>query len=255
MRPDGLEQAETPFLDRLRSEGAFTGSARSVMPSITLPCHMSMLRGVDVTRHGVTTNTYQPPARPVPSLLDVAKEKGRRTGFFYNWEELRDLHATGKLDVSFLYWDCEHAEGDHLVADMTISFLERLDLEVVMVYLGYPDIAGHHDGWMSQPYLDSLTNADGCIARIYGAFERLGLADDTVTLVTSDHGGHGRSHGTDCDEDLLIPWLLHGPGIRAGHALETPVRIYDTCTTLAHILGLPPSPEWDGQVVTEALMA
>jgi arylsulfatase A-like enzyme len=79
------------------------------------------------------------------------------------------------------------------------------------------------------------------------------VLDETVTLVVSDHGGHGRSHGTDCDEDMTIPWILHGPGVRPGTALDGGIRIYDTCPTLAHLLGLPASPAWDGRVVDEAL--
>jgi arylsulfatase A-like enzyme len=79
------------------------------------------------------------------------------------------------------------------------------------------------------------------------------VGEDTVVLVQSDHGGHGRSHGTDMDEDMLIPWLLAGPGVRRGQTLDGEVRIYDTCVTLAHLLGVPLAPEWDGRVVTEAL--
>ena len=46
MRPDGMVQAQTPVIDRLRSEGAHTLTARTVMPSMTLPCHMSRFFGV-----------------------------------------------------------------------------------------------------------------------------------------------------------------------------------------------------------------
>src|SRR3712207_7396850 len=54
--------------------------------------------------------------------------------------------------------------------------------------------------------------------------ERLGRVEDTVTLVLSDHGGHERTHGTDMDEDMLIPWVLHGPGVRSGYAIRSEER-------------------------------
>src|SRR5260370_1564193 len=69
VRPDAIEQAETPTLDRLKRQGAWTGRARTEMPSVTLPCHQSMLRGVPVTRHRITSNQFQPLARPVPTLF------------------------------------------------------------------------------------------------------------------------------------------------------------------------------------------
>lgn len=253
VRPDAIHAAHTPTIDRLAREGAFSWTARTVMPSCTLPCHTSMLRGVDTPRHGITTNTFQPLVRPVPSLIDAASDHGLTTGFFYNWEELRDLAAPGKLTVSGMYYDCKSAEGDQHIAEMAVTYLHRLDLDLLFVYFGWPDECAHRHGWMSAPYLEAIANADACLGRVFAAIERLGRAEETTTLVLSDHGGHERTHGTEMDEDMLIPWVLHGPGVRSGYAIDGPVRIYDTCVTLAHILGLKPSPEWDGRVVNEAL--
>ena len=46
MRPDGLQQADTPHIDNVFQRGAYTYTARTVMPSGTLPAHTSMFRGV-----------------------------------------------------------------------------------------------------------------------------------------------------------------------------------------------------------------
>src|SRR5437870_1630495 len=89
MRPDGLQAAHTPAIDSLIARGAHTFSAQTVMPSITLPCHSSLFYGVHPERHGITTNTWHPFARPVPSLIDIMKQALRRkTAMFYNWGEL-----------------------------------------------------------------------------------------------------------------------------------------------------------------------
>ena len=252
VRPDAIHAACTPTIDRLAREGAYTWTARTVMPSSTLPCHTSMLRGVDTARHGITTNVFQPLVRPVPSLIDLAHDQGRRTGFFYNWEQLRDLAAPGKLDVSLLYADCHSADGDRHVAEAAAEYAARIPFDLLFVYFGWPDECAHKYGWMSEPYLEAVSNADACLGHVLAALERLGRAEETVTLVLSDHGGHGRTHGTDMDEDMLIPWVLHGPGVRSGHEIQASVRIYDTCVTLAHVLGLEGCPEWEGRVVLEA---
>jgi predicted AlkP superfamily pyrophosphatase or phosphodiesterase len=255
VRPDAVQAAETPTIDRLAREGASTWSARTVMPSATLPCHTSMLRGVDTARHGITTNTFQPLVRPVPSLIEVAHDQGRRTGFFYNWEPLRDLAAPGKLDVSMMFGDCHSPEGDRHVAELAAHYLARIDFDLLFVYFGWPDECAHLQGWMSEPYLRAVGHADACLGLVLDQVEKLGRADQTTTLVLSDHGGHGRTHGTDCEEDMRIPWVLHGRGVRPGHEIEGPVRIYDACVTLAHILGLPHCREWEGRVVRETLRA
>lgn len=50
MRPDGLEGH--PAVARLMREGSYSLRARTVMPSVTLPCHMSLFHSVDPGRHG-----------------------------------------------------------------------------------------------------------------------------------------------------------------------------------------------------------
>ena len=112
LRPDGLQQASTPHVDRLISQGACTYTARTVMPSSTLPCHTSMFRGVPPQRHGILTNTWVPQVRPIPSLVDVLHQAGKRTAFFYNWEQLRDLADPGSLDRSYYMNNCHEPNGD-----------------------------------------------------------------------------------------------------------------------------------------------
>jgi len=252
MRPDGLQQADTPFVDGLIATGASTMSARTVMPSVTLPCHTSMHRGVDVPRHGITTNTFQPLARPVPSLFDAAKEQGRKTAMFYNWGELRDLMVPWGADVSYLFNDPSTAESDHIVARAAADHIVKNDFDLIFVYLGYTDIAGHDHGWMSSPYIEAIANADRCIEHVMKAFEAKGALANL--LILSDHGGHERSHGTEMDEDMTIPWVLHGPQIRRGLEITDSVRIFDACPTLAELAGLTPAKQWDGRIVREAFV-
>jgi predicted AlkP superfamily pyrophosphatase or phosphodiesterase len=250
VRPDAIEAANTPTLDRLKREGAWTGQARTVMPSVTLPCHTSMLRGVPPERHGITSNTFQPLARPVPSLIDVAHRAKKRTGFFYNWEQLRDLAEPGSLDVAHFRRDCYSAEGDQRIAAVASDHIRRESLDFAFIYYGWTDECAHRNGWMSRPYLDALENADACIEQVLSSVPDLSSA---TVLVQSDHGGHERSHGTDRDDDMLIPWVLWGAGVRQGTSLDGSIRIFDTCPTLAYLLGVTPAPEWEGRVVAEAL--
>ena len=223
------------------------------MPSSTLPCHTSMLRGVDTPRHGITSNTFHPLVRPVPSVIEAAFDQGKKTGFVYNWETLRDLSDPGKLHISLMDRDCYSPDGDARVAEMASFALDRCDLDLLFIYLGWSDECAHRTGWMSQPYLDAIANADRCLARVLEKIDQLGRLSETAILVTSDHGGHERTHGTDCDEDMIVPWILSGAGIKQGHKIAGSVRIYDTCPTLAALLGLKPSEIWDGQVIAEAL--
>ena len=55
MRPDGLIKCKNPYVDELKEIASYTFDARTVFPSVTLPCHMSMFHSVPPERHGTTT--------------------------------------------------------------------------------------------------------------------------------------------------------------------------------------------------------
>lgn len=130
--------------------------------------------------------------------------------------------------------------------------MEEQPFDFLFIYYGHTDDCGHQHGWMSEPYLRAIENADKCIDYVLQACERTGR--ETTVLVQSDHGGHERSHGTDSPEDMTIPWILSGAGVRKGQMLDGNVRIFDTCPTLAAVLGLPHAREWDGRVIEESLI-
>jgi arylsulfatase A-like enzyme len=73
-----------------------------------------------------------------------------------------------------------------------------------------------------------------------------------LIVVTSDHGGIKKGHGGATMDELEIPWIAAGPGVRAGHTLERPVNVYDTAATMADVLGVTPPVAWIGRSVREA---
>ncbi|MEO2006478.1 MAG: alkaline phosphatase family protein [Candidatus Poribacteria bacterium] len=248
MRPDGLQQATTPNADRLVADGASTFSARTVMPSSTLPCHTSLFRGVPSERHGVTSNTWSPPVRPVPSVIDVVHWSGGATASFYNWEQLRDLADPGSLNASFYVDNCGEPDGDIVIAKAAAAHFGNGMPAFSFVYFGRTDIQGHDNGWMTAPYIDAIGTADEALGIVLSAID-----DTTTVILTADHGGHDKTHGTMAPEDMTIPWIIRGPNTPAGHELQTQVQIIDTPATVCALLGIDPSDQWTGTVVSEAI--
>ncbi len=247
MRPDGLAQAPTPTLDRLIANGAASMSARTIMPSITLPCISSLFLGVSPERHGITSNVYTPPARAVPGLIDVLHAAGKRCASFYNWEQLRDLSQPGALEASFFLHDCYTLQGDLALAETAAAWLRRNPVEFAFIYLGYTDTSGHDYGWMTPQYLRAIQNADTCIEQILSVRSPEGLV-----IVASDHGGHAQVHGTDIEEDMTIPIILYGPGVPAGASLPKHLSILDIAPTAARWMGVPAPHEWIGKPIPYA---
>ena len=250
-RPDGIQQADTPNIDSLIARGAYTFNAQSVVPSSTLPCHTSMFRGVTPSRHGITTNTWVPMVRPVPSITESAHAMKKKTAFIYNWEQLRDLAVPGSLDFSYFKENLDDPEGDLTIAQIAAEHLAVEQPDFCFVYLGVVDIVGHRHAWMSAEYIEQIGIADQAIGILLEELDKANLLEHYFILVQSDHGGHGKSHGTDLPEDLTIPWIAAGPKIKQTGEIKGLVRIFDTAPTLAHVLDLPMSEDWEGQPIME----
>jgi predicted AlkP superfamily pyrophosphatase or phosphodiesterase len=255
MRPDGMLQAQAPTMQRMAAEGAAALAAQTVMPAITLPCHVSMFHGLPPSLHGVTTNAWEPfPDGPVPGIVEVVRDARKQAAFFYTWEQLRDLTRPGSLAYShFLDIYYPSAENiDLAIARLAADYLVSARPDFTFIYLGLTDEIGHRYGWMSPEYLQAISVADQAMAHVFARLEKAGMLEGSACLLMADHGGHGHGHGDDCAEDINIPWIITGPGIRRGAALPDTVKIYDTAPTIAALLGLPIPQEWQGRAVTEA---
>lgn len=259
-RPDALAAADAPTIHALADAGFCCWAARTCMPSITMPCFNSMLRGVDTTTHGILENCQREPEVGIPSLLDAAHAADLRTAFIYNWGALRFLHDSFSVDVTASIPDACPAGVDEWVASTTVALLDEADPDVLFVYLGHTDEVGHAEGWMSPEYMAAIAGADRCLKRVLDAFAERGWLENTTICVTADHGGGGDNgefdHGSDDPLDTTIPWILSGAGVRKGAKADISmpqIRVFDTCTTLAYCAGIAHDERWEGRVVAEAL--
>ena len=247
LRPDALAVAHCPNLEALRIRGAATLHASSVMPTSTLPVHVSIFHSVPPTSHRITTNDWMPMAKLIPGLIDVAHAAGMVTASFYNWEPLRNISRPRSLSFSYMRDNYEtKPDGDQVIADEVVRYFSSDRPDFAFVYFGTLDPAGHKYGFTSSGYLAQLERVDSALGTVLGA-----LPADATVLLTSDHGGHDRIHGTDKPEDMIVPWIIAGPGIRRGYEIKTPVSLLDTAPTLARVLGISPHPEWEGRCVDE----
>lgn len=241
MRPDAL--INIPQVQKVIKEAAFTMNATTVMPSVTLPCHMSLFHSVDPSRHGTTTNTYAPQVRPIDGLCEILHKNKKRSAFFYNWEELRDLSRPDSLSISHFCSGHEigHDKANKIVTDTAIRYLSEYNIDFTFLYLGYTDEAGHEYGWMSEQYMSAMKSSWEDIERVLNV-----LPDDYTVIITADHGGHDRIHGTEMAEDMTIPVIIKGEAFSAGEKLEN-VNIKDIAPTIVKLLGVEPAEAWEGR--------
>ncbi len=107
------------------------------------------------------------------------------------------------------------------------------------------DLADTEGDWCeSYPdYLGCVNSLDGNFGRIREELERMGVADNTLIVVTSDHGSHFRTRNSEykraCHEGCVrVPMILHGPGFEGGRVVEELAGLIDLPPTLLAAAGL-----------------
>ncbi len=125
MRPDGLELCKNTYVDELKKIASYTFGARTVFPSVTLPCHMSMFHSVPPERHGILTNTYMPQVKPVNGLFEQIKSAGKTSCMFYGWEPLRDISRPGSLVAAEYMWSYSFEHTDGILTRKAIDYIKK----------------------------------------------------------------------------------------------------------------------------------
>lgn len=242
MRSDGLQQCKNPYVDKLKKIASYSFNARTVFPSVTLPCHMSMFHSVPPERHGILSNTYMPPVRPINGLFEQLKNAEKTSAMYYGWEHLRDISRPGSLKQANYINAYSFEHTDAILTDSALNNIKVAKPDFVFIYMGETDEKGGHDsGWMSDIYLDYISRAIDNVRRVIEETN-----GEYSVIVTADHGGHDRVHGTDMDEDMIIPMFFYGPQFTPGKEL-CDVSILDIAPTIADIMNVPKAKEWEGK--------
>lgn len=248
-----VQQAETPNLDTWLPRGAYTFDAKAEMPTISAECWGSVLHGVQPDKHGLNnekaaTLSY-PSSSPYPSLFRLIREQQpeAKLASFSSWSPINSGIIEENLGVHKV--SLPDAE---LVTSLLAYIEENQDVRLLFLQLDEPDGSGHRYGYGDDcpEYLAAITTCDELIGSVLNQLERLGLMEDSLVILLTDHGGGGEnkySHGSGHPMDRDVFWGCIGPGINSG-LLTAPVTITDTAAITALALGLTLSEQWDAQI-------
>ena len=259
LSPDGVQKAKTPNMDGLMRRGAYTFRARGVMPTSSSPNWASMLMGAGPEQHGVTSNDWRPNKFAVaptavgsggifPTIFGVLREQQPSSviACFHDWGGFGVLFERKALDT------VEDTEGPVNTTKHAVAYFKAKQPNFTFIHLDHIDHAGHKYGHGTAEYYKSVEEADRLIGETLHGLEAAGMLAQTILIVTSDHGGVGKSHGGATMAEIEIPWIIAGPGIVPAKELNSFVNIYDTAATVAHIFGLTAPNCWIAKPVLEA---
>ena len=263
---------DTPNLNYLREQGTSTLKARSTIEGVSGPGWSSILCGQEPIDTGVLDNDWKPfwktkvrnPITPIsgddPFLcVFEAVKKGTnhklRTSAYFNWDWLVHLSDDiGFVDES-VYVEDENLDGDIEITDRTVKAINEKNFGFMFTYLGSLDNMGHAKKFCGPEYVEHITKIDALVGRILNALRQNNLIDSTVIVVTSDHGAspQTQTHGDDKDDNnLLVPFIVFGNGVKKGVEFESTVHIADASATILHGLGIDIPKEWRGKPAKEA---
>jgi predicted AlkP superfamily pyrophosphatase or phosphodiesterase len=257
--PAGIAKADMPVFKQMAKEGAHTWEAYTIVPSLTLPSHTSMLTGVGIQKHQVTWNNYEPKRGlvTVPTIFSLAKKQPLTTAMFVAKEKFRHLVLPDSVD-QFVYPKDITSIG---VAKAFAEHVGKLKPNLCFIHFGEPDAVGHEFGVNSKEKMKAFADSDTALKMLRDAVAKAGLEDSSIFILTADHGGHdfkdkhGKTRGTHGDatpDDVTIPWVAWGKSVKPGFTITAPVVQYDTAATALWLLGVPVPEGFWGRPVTSA---
>jgi arylsulfatase A-like enzyme len=88
---------------------------------------------------------------------------------------------------------------------------------------------------------------DGYAERVYNACVEAGIAEDTLFMITADHGGYGRGHGSDTDEEKWVFVAIKGKTVNKGGTIDR-MQVKDFPAITLRALGIPAHASWMSHV-------
>ena len=252
----GIENSATPTIDSLMLFGSYTLNARGVLPTSSSPNWASMIMGAGPEQHGITSNEWQKdnyilpptvkgPEGIFPTIFSVIKANNRNavTGAVYQWKDFGRLFEKSLVDYD------TSALGENKTTELACDFIQSSLPEFCFIHIDHVDGAGHKWGYDSERYHGGVEKADRLIKQIINAIQAAGISENTLLIVSADHGGNNKGHGGETFNEIRIPIILSGYGVKKNFEIKSQVNIYDIASTVAYALGYEQPQSWIGKPI------
>ena len=126
-------------------------------------------------------------------------------------------------------------------------YIKEKQPALLTVCFDEPDHVGHAIGHDTPEYYAKLTEQDAYIDRIVRAVDEAGIADETIFILTADHGGINKGHGGKTMQEMQTPFIICGKGVKKGVEFHESMMQYDVASTIAYIFALEQPQVWVGR--------
>lgn len=201
----------------------------------------------------LASDRFRPEEAPPPDLADLAADwlDDHRDEDFFLWIHLFDPHAPYGPPRRYL-------DGRQPPPGGRWRF-EGWDEEAIRAGTWVPSLAERE--WIRHLYLGEVRYADDFVGRLVAELKRLGLYEETLLVLVSDHGeefwehdAYGHGH-TLYDELLHVPLLVKLPRSARTGRIVTPVSTASVTPTVLDLCALPFPPGYPAEPSLAPLLA
>ncbi|MCD7901008.1 MAG: alkaline phosphatase [Bacteroides sp.] len=252
-----FDKAEMPVTKQLMQEGSYTLKKRSVLPSSSAVNWASMFMGAGPEVHGYTewgSKTPELPSRVVnkhgifPTIFQLYRDANPNAeiGCVYEWDGIKYLTDTLSLNYHALTPD--YKNNPTVLCEMAVQYIREKKPNLFAVIFDNPDHIGHQDGHDTPAYYNKLKELDKYIGQIANAVKKAGMLEETIFIITADHGGIDKGHGGKTMMEMETPFIISGKNIKKGYCFDNiSMMQYDCASVLATIFGLQQPQVWTGR--------
>ena len=246
-----------PNVKKLMEDGAYTLKKRSALPSSSAINWASMFMGAGPELHGYTewgSKTPELPSRVLnkngifPTVFQLLRDARPEAeiGCLYEWEGIKYLVDTLSLSYHYHVADCNKTPKE--LGNMASSYIKERHPALVAICYDGPDHTGHTAGHDTPEYYEKLKELDMYVGQIVQAVKDAGLLDDTIFILTSDHGGIDKGHGGKTMQEMETAFIISGKNIKKGLRFDdVSMMQYDVASTIARIFHLEQPQVWIGR--------
>lgn len=276
----GYPENTTPALDALAREGVrFENHIADA--SWTLPSHAALLTSRYPHNLGVETR-YQKIPISANTLAEILKNRGYKTKGIISFTFVETLFHFNQgfddYDISNSFYLGEYRDkfykssGD--LTDKAIEWVEENKNDRFFIFLHYFDV---HEPYNPQAPYDKMFNSsndsqmnlydgeirftDSHIARLVAKVKELGLKENTLIIITADHGDAFMEHGyvgherTLYEEVVRVPLMVSLPGVfPAGALVMGQTQSVDIGASILDVLGFPTPQYFDGRTLVPVIL-
>ena len=234
----------TPNMDRIFENGAKTYSALSMDPTISAENWVAMLTGANPVVHKFTNSAIGRKRNTNPKIPSIFKRIKDALPEAY----VASYPAWVPVNFSMVepeLTDVECFKGPFMrdipLSDEIVKCIEKKP-NFLFIQFEEVDGAGHHYVYGKEEHLKVIEQSDMLVGKIYDAYEKAGIIDDTLFLVITDHGGIRNGHGGFTDEEKYIFMAAAGKNVPKGEIGYA--RTKDIAAIILYSLGID-VPEYD----------